>query len=122
MKINLRKTKYRITDEEHYSKMETGRWPRECCGRGVRQNSILRTNCKKRCHQKCSGLKRLNSAIYKVLACPKCLKRGGKHHDQHVLKIMKDDESEEVNEFCNLGDLLGNTVTARCFNIFFLHL
>jgi len=41
------------------------RWPCGVCGRGVGNNSIQCTNCKKWVHRKCSGIK---GSMYKVIS------------------------------------------------------
>ena len=51
LKINLGKTKFMKTGKEAKEKVQSGRWPCGCCGRGVGVNSILCIDCNKWCHK-----------------------------------------------------------------------
>ena len=59
LKINMNKTKYLVTGKEAKEKVQCGKWPCGCCGRGVGTNSILCSECNRWCHKKCSGLRNL---------------------------------------------------------------
>jgi len=51
------KTKVMITGERQKVTQKAVRWPCSVCGRGVGNNSIQCTSCKKWVHRKCSGIK-----------------------------------------------------------------
>ena len=70
LKINMRKKKYMVSGKISVNKVNWGRWPCGCCGKGVGSNSILCNKCKKWCHKRCSGLK--NFILNKIFICPKC--------------------------------------------------
>ena len=59
LKINTEKTKSMVTGNKARERLQSGRWPCGCCGRGVGSNSVLCTKCKKWCHKQCSGLRKL---------------------------------------------------------------
>ena len=41
------------------NKVNWGRWPCGCCGKGVGSNSTICNKCKKWCHKRCSRLKNI---------------------------------------------------------------
>jgi len=58
--INMEKIKLMVTGKELRHRVQSGRWPWGCCGKGVGVKSILCTECNKWCHLRCSGLKRMS--------------------------------------------------------------
>jgi len=52
---------------------EDVRWPRGVCGRGVGNNSIQCTSCKKWVHRKCSGIKGSMYKVMKSFICRGCV-------------------------------------------------
>ena len=59
LKINIKKTKYMFSGKISANKVNWGKWPCGCCGKGVGSNSILCNKCKKWCHKRCSGSKNI---------------------------------------------------------------
>jgi len=57
MKVSMNKTKVMISGEWQNVTQKAVRWPCGVCGRGVGNNSIECTSCKKWVHRKCSGIK-----------------------------------------------------------------
>jgi len=57
MRVNMNKTKVMISGERPKVTQKAIRWPCDVCGRGVGNNSIQCTSCKKWVHRKCSGIK-----------------------------------------------------------------
>jgi len=53
----MEKTKLMVTGNESRHRVQSGRWPCGCCGKGVGVNSILCIECNKLRHMRCSGLK-----------------------------------------------------------------
>ena len=70
LKINIKKTKYMVSGKISVNKVNWGRRPCGCCGKGVGSNSILCNKCKKWCHKRCYGLKKV--IFNKNFICPKC--------------------------------------------------
>ena len=50
LKTNMEKTKSMVTESKARERIQSGRWPCGCCGRGVGANSVLCTECNKWCH------------------------------------------------------------------------
>jgi len=68
MRVNMNKTKVMISGEQQKVTQKAVRWPiRGVCGRGVVNNSIQCTSCKKWVHRKCTGIK---GSMYKVIEIP----------------------------------------------------
>ena len=57
MRVNMNKTKVMISGERQKVTQKAVRWSCGVCGRGVANNSIQCTSCKKWVHRKCSGIK-----------------------------------------------------------------
>jgi len=57
MRVNMNKTKVMISGEWQKVTQKAVRWPCGVCGRGVGNNSIQCTSCKKWVHKKCSSIK-----------------------------------------------------------------
>ena len=47
LKNNIKKTKYMVSGKISAYKVNWGKWPCGCCGKGVGSNSILCNKCKK---------------------------------------------------------------------------
>ena len=63
LKVNMEKTKLMVTGKSRH-RIQSGRWPCNYCGKGVGVNSILCVECKKWCHQRCSGLKKVSEVRF----------------------------------------------------------
>jgi len=61
MRVNVNKTKVMISGEWQKVTQKTVRWPCGVCSRGIRNNSIQCTSCKKWVHRKC-----IKGSMYKV--------------------------------------------------------
>jgi len=64
MGVNMNRTKVMISGEWEKVTQKAVSWPCGVCGRGVGNNSIQCTSCKKWVHRKCSGIK---GSMYKVM-------------------------------------------------------
>jgi len=64
MRVNRNKTKVMISGERQKVMQKAVRWPCAVCGRGVGNNSIQCSSCKKWVHKKYSGIK---GSIYKAM-------------------------------------------------------
>ena len=102
LKVNMEKTKIMVTGKKATERVESGRWPCGCCGRGVGANSIKCTECEKWCHRRCSGLRNLRNV--EEFRCPACVRRGVDVRDEE--EEVGELELEEVQQFCYLGDML----------------
>jgi len=73
------------------------------CGRGVGNNSIQCTSCKKWVHRKCSGIKGSKFKVLKSFVCRGCVNpvTGRTSVDDGG-----DANLELVDKFCYLGDML----------------
>ena len=104
LKINLGKTKFMKTGKEAKEKVQSGRWPCGCCGRGVGVNSILCIDCNKWCHKRCSRLRNLNGV--ENFRCPSCLGREERMVEEEDGIRVHEYVLEQVDHFCYLGDTL----------------
>jgi len=104
MRVNINKTKVMISGEWQKVMQKAVRWPCGVCGRGVGNNSIQCTSCKKWVHKKCSGIK---SSIYKVMKsfiCRGCVNSvTGTGHSS--VDNSGDANLELVDKFCYLDDM-----------------
>jgi len=105
MRGNVNKTKVMISGEWQKVMQKAVRWPCSVCGRGVVNNSIQCTSCKKWVHGKCSGI---NGRMYKAMKSFIC---GGCVNPITVtgrtsVDIGGDANLELVDKFCYLGDML----------------
>ena len=98
MRVNMNKSKVMISGERQKVMQKAVRWPCGVCGRGVGNNSIQFTSCKKWVHKKCSGIK---GSMYKVMKSFIC--RGCVHTSAD---IGGDANLELVDKFCYSGDML----------------
>ena len=103
LKVNIGKTKGMVTGEEPGRRLEYGRWPCGTCGRGVGNNSILCSQCKKWCHQRCSGLQRLVGV--RDFVCPRCRRVPVEERRENEWNAAGE-VLEVVEQFCYLGDVL----------------
>ena len=104
LKINLGKTKFMKTGKEAKEKVQSGRWPCGCCGRGVGVNSILCIDCNKWCHKRCSRLRNLNGV--ENFRCPSCLGREERMVEEEDGIRVHEYVLKQVDHFCYLGDTL----------------
>ena len=102
------KTKVMVTGKKAKEKIQSGRWPCGCCGRGVGVNSVLCTVCKKWNHQCCSKLRNLRGV--QNFARPRHEQEEEKGNDrreeEHIGTAVNDFVPEELEQFCYLGDML----------------
>ena len=104
LKINIYNTKYLVIGKEAKEKMQYGKWPCGCCGRGARTNSIFCSECNRWCH-KCSGLKNLGGVVdFRCLACVQRVNR--EHIEEKPCVIEEGQTLEETECFCYLGSVL----------------
>jgi hypothetical protein len=105
-KVNTGKTKIMVTGKKIEENVEVGRYPCGVCGRGVGANSVLCVECRKWCHQRCSGLQRLGGV--RDFQCPACARRErGEVAIEMVEEFRSDGEMvEEVKTFRYLGDVI----------------
>ena len=62
-----------ISGERQKVTQKAVRWPCGACGRGVGNNSIQCTSCKKSVHRKCSGIKGSMYKVMKTFICRGCV-------------------------------------------------
>ena len=103
MRVNMEKTKVMVTGRRPTRRREEGRYPCGVCGRNVRENSVLCTECRKWCHKRCSGLRNVNQAgeNYK---CPTCRREDRGPVEERV--EVEGGELEIVDNFCYLGEMM----------------
>ena len=114
LKVNMDKTKMMVLGGQAGRRLETGRYPCGCCGRGVGVNSIWCAGCSRWCHQRCSGLRDIRRGPDNF-RCPTCC-RGPEEMRRHV--AVGDEQIEVVDSFCYLGDMMrcegGAEAAVRC--------
>jgi len=100
----MNKTKVMISEEWQKVTQKAVRWPCGVCGRGVGNNSIQCTSCKKWAHKKCSGI---NGSIYKVMSfiCRGCV-NPVTGTGRTSVDISGDANLKLVDKFCYLGNML----------------
>jgi len=69
MRVNMSKTKVMISGERQKVMQKAVRWSCSVCGRGVDNNSIQCTSCRKLVHRKCSGTKGSMCKVTKTFIC-----------------------------------------------------
>ena len=74
MRANINKIKVMISGEWQKVTQKAVRWLCGVCGRGVGNNSIQCTGCKKWVHRKCSGIKGSMYKVMKSFICRGCVK------------------------------------------------
>ncbi len=84
LRVKMEKTKFVISGEEPRIRMESGRYPCGCCGRGVGENSVRGAECERWCHQRCSGVKDVRRAGV-GFRCPTCV--GGGRREVGVRQV-----------------------------------
>ena len=105
LKINMNKTKYLVTGKEAKEKVQCGKWPCGCCGKGVGTNSILCCECNRWCHKKCSGLRNLGGVV--DFRCPACVRRANREYVEEEPCVIEEGQTlEEAEYFCYLGSIL----------------
>ena len=107
LKVNIEKTKLLVSGKAMETRRETGRYPCGVCGSGVRDNSILCTQCNKWVHKRCSGLASIYVPDY---ICPTCMNPPQTISSESIQ--IQGGIIEEVESFCYLGDVLDRTCSA----------
>jgi len=105
MRVNINKTKVMISGEWQKVMQKVVRWPCDVCGRGVGNNSIQCTSCKKWVHRKCSGIKESMYKVLKTFVCRVCVNPVTGTGRMSV-DIGVNANLELVDKFCYLGDML----------------
>ena len=104
LRINMEKTKMMVSGSSEEVPVQSGRDPCGVCGVGTGVNSILCTQCRKWCHKRCCGLRRITEQAALVFVCPRCT-RGPVPRTEAPLAV-EDEEVGLVDHFCYLGDML----------------
>ena len=108
LKVNVGKTKVMNCKVGSVPLEESSKWPCGVCSKGVGNNSILCTQCKKWVHKRCSKVKgKLASKIN--FQCPKCSEPQvaiDTKKDKKGLVLDQNVEFESVDRFCYLGDMI----------------
>jgi len=96
-----------ISREQQKVMQKAVRWPCGICGRGVGNNSIQCTSCKKWVHRKCSGIKGSMYKVIKSFVCSGCVNPVTSTGHTNV-DIGVNANLELVDKFCylGLGDML----------------
>jgi len=105
MRVNINKTKVMISAERQKPVQKAARWPRGVRGRSVGSNSIQCTSCQKWVHKKYSGIKGTMYKVMKSFSCRCCLNPVISTGHSSV-DIGASANSEVVDKFCYLGDML----------------
>jgi len=103
MRVNMNKTKVMISGKRQKVTQKAVRGPRGVCGRGVGNNSIQRTSCKKWVHKKCSGIKAGMYKVMKLFICRGCV---NPVTGTGCTSVGGDANLELVDKFCYLRDML----------------
>ena len=104
LKVNMEKTKTMVTGKGTNERVQSGRWPCACCGRGVGSNSVLCIECNRWCHKRCSGLRNLRGV--RDFVCPTCVRGVVNDADNDADLPVNGGFLEKVQQFCYLGDVL----------------
>ncbi len=102
--MNMEKTKVVIYGEQLMMRMERGRYPCGCCGRGVGKNSVWCVECERWCHQRCSGVRDVRR-VGIDFRCPTCVEGG--RGEAEVRQVQMGEAPVVVDSFCQLGDVIG---------------
>ncbi len=68
LRVNIEKTKVVISGEEPKIRMESGRYPCRCCGRGMGESLVWCAGCERWCHQICAGVRCAQSGCRLLLS------------------------------------------------------
>src|SRR5437867_3617047 len=103
LRVNIGKTKVMNCKVGVGQVENSGKFPCEICRKGVGENSICCSSCKKWIHKRCSGVM---GSIQKMVSftCRNCTEDGARVADgvkQFVLE--NNDKIEVAEEFCCLG-------------------
>ena len=106
LRVNMDKTKGMVTGGRMDENIQVGKWPCACCGKGVGNNSIRCGQCGKWCHQRCSGLRRVQGV--QGFVCPRCQGERRRVDEEAIDMSWPVDGGtlEEVQQFCYLGNVL----------------
>jgi len=102
---NMNKTKVIISVECQKLIQKAARWSCDVCGRGVANNSIQCTSCKKWVHKKFSGTKANMSKVTKSFICRRC-SNPVTSIGRTSVDICASANQKLVDKFCYLGDML----------------
>ena len=109
LRVNVGKTKVMNCKFGSGAVEESGKYPCGVCNKGVGNNSILCTKCKRWIHKRCSKVKgKITSNV--GFQCPKCRDLVQKHdavHEERSLVMDAGVKFENVDRFCYLGDMIG---------------
>ena len=105
--MNTKKTKSMVNAKSARERIQSGRWPCGCCGRGVGANFVLCTECNKWCNKRYSGLRNLRRV--QTFVCPRCAREGkgsdGDGDDEGPGLVVNGSVLEEVEQLCYLDVL-----------------
>ena len=105
LKINMSKAKYLVTGKGAKEKVQYGKWPCGCCGKGVGANSILCNECNRCCHNMWSGMRNLSGVVdFRFLVC--LLRVNRKYVEEESCVIENGQTLKETDHFCYLGSFL----------------
>jgi len=109
LRVNVGKTKVMKSKFGACVAEDSARYPCGVCNKGVGNNSIFCTKCKKWIHKRCSKVKGKISSN-DGLQCPKCsdqVRSKDSEHEKRSLVMDTGVEFECVDRFCYLGDMIG---------------
>jgi hypothetical protein len=109
LRVNMGKTKVMKCEVRVEQLVNSGKWPCGVCKKGVGNNSIQCTSCKKWIHKKCSGIRgRLKVGM--GFHCMTCQGKVQAIEEPIRVKVVKlgEESLECVENFCYLGDMLGS--------------
>jgi len=106
LRVNLGKTKVMTSCNGGGEVVASGKYPCGVCRKGVGDNSIKCTVCKKWVHKRCS---RVKDELKDVLdyKCPICLGQVQRRNGSEV-ELGQGEKLEVVQKFCYLGDMIGS--------------
>ena len=105
LRVNMGKTKVMRCQVGAGEVVESGKYPCGVCGKGVGQNSIVCSKCKKWIHKKCTNIKG-SLKVDPNFCCSSCI--AGPVEVLKEVKIGVNDTLECVEKFCYLGDMIGS--------------
>ena len=107
LRVNMGKTKVMKCHVRSGQVEDSGKWPCGVCRKGVGNNAINCTVCKKWVHKRCSGISGKLQDIGEF-QCSKCVGGDlGKLEEQKDVILEQGGKLECVDKFCYLGDMIG---------------